>query len=45
MPCFWVLIYFDALVEGISLATGEQVVIDLKWSPEPRTLFKKVIGG
>jgi hypothetical protein len=50
MSCFWVLKFYDAPVEGIGPATGEQAVYDLnvydlKWFPDPRALFKKVVRG
>jgi hypothetical protein len=35
MPCFWVLTFYDAPVERIGPATGEQAVFDLKWFPDP----------
>lgn len=34
--------FYYAPVEGIGQAAREQTVIDLKWAPDPRTLFKKV---
>lgn len=37
--------FYYAPVEGIGPAAREQTMIDLKWAPDPRMLFKKVING
>ncbi len=37
--------FYYTPVEGIGPAAREQIMIDLKWAPDPRTLFRKVIRG
>jgi hypothetical protein len=37
--------FYYAPVEGIGPAARKQTMIDLKWAPDPRMLFKKVTSG
>lgn len=37
--------FYYAPVEGIGPAAREQTMNDLKWAPDPRMLFKKVVSG
>jgi len=37
--------FYYAPVEGIGQAAREQAMIDLKWDPDSRTFFKKVMNG
>jgi hypothetical protein len=37
--------FYYTPVEGVGPAAREQTTIDLKWAPDPRQLFKKVVNG